>query len=128
MTSRGLHATTGVRQRMAPDRLRASKDIRAAFAAGDAARGSSIVLHAAERGDGRPGRAAVVAGRNVGGAVQRNRVKRRLRAALAAAGVPTGTDVVVVGRAGALTAPFPALVTELRALLERISARAGAGR
>lgn len=50
-----------------------------------------------------------MAGRKVGNAVARNRVKRRLRAALALTDLPTGFDLVVVGRQPAATAPFPEL-------------------
>jgi ribonuclease P protein component len=75
-------------------------------------------------------RLGITASRRVGGAVARNRVRRRLRAAgrellpkLAA--VPG--DYVLIGRAATLTRPFPALLADLTAALRRLHAvRAGA--
>jgi ribonuclease P protein component len=66
---------------------------------------------------------AVVAGRKVGGAVQRNRAKRRLRAALAGGTLPPELDVVVVARSGVLTADFTSLQTELAGLVRRAASR-----
>lgn len=55
-------------------------------------------------------RFGVVAGRRIGPAVDRNRVKRRLRHAMQLVPIDPGTDVVVVGSRGALTADFGDLV------------------
>lgn len=82
-------------------------------------------VHARTRSDAGPGRAAVVAGRRVGGAVQRNRAKRRLRAVLRAEGVPDGFDFVVVARSGAVVAPYPLLLREYARLRSRAVERAG---
>lgn len=51
-------------------------------------------------------RYGLVAGRRIGGAVERNRVKRRIRHALAAIEVPQGKDLVVIGSPAVLTAQF----------------------
>lgn len=63
--------------------------------------------------------------RKVGGAVVRNRARRRLRAA-AEAVMPThaagGHDFVVIGRAGTLRRPFPALIGDLETALQRVGA------
>jgi ribonuclease P protein component len=55
----------------------------------------------------------------VGGAVERNLVKRRLRASagLLLVGAGTPVDIVVVARPGAAKAPFAELDSELRTLL-----------
>lgn len=68
-----------------------------------------IVVFAA---DGEPGtpRVAFVAGRSVGGAVRRNRAKRRLREALRLVDLPAGRDYVVVATAAVADEPFEALV------------------
>lgn len=89
------------------------------FAARNARRGSVVTLHVRARRDDGPPRAAVVAGRKVGGAVVRNRAKRRLRAALAQVCVAHGTDLVAVAAAGAATAPFGVVRGELDTLLRR---------
>lgn len=63
--------------------------------------------------------------RKVGGAVVRNRARRRLRAAAEtvmprhAAG---GRDYVVIGRAGTLRRPFTALVGDLETALRKLGA------
>lgn len=111
---------------MPTQRLRSGRDIRAVFAARAARRGAVATVHTRTRGDDGPARVTVVAGRKLGGAVTRNRAKRRLRAALAEVRVPNGTDVVVVAREASLTAPFDRLRAELASLLA--TERAGAGR
>lgn len=61
--------------------------------------------------------------RKVGNAVERNRVRRRLRQA-ARAVLPhcavAGHDYVVIGRRAALAAPWPQLVADLKAALARL--------
>lgn len=51
-----------------------------------------------------------VAGRQVGGAVERNRAKRRLRAAMARVPLPAGASFIVVALPGANEASFQKLV------------------
>ena len=58
-------------------------------------------------------RAAFVAGRAVGPAVQRNRAKRRLREALARVPIRVGRDYLVMATAVAIEAPFEDLVAWL---------------
>jgi ribonuclease P protein component len=67
------------------------------------------------------GTAAFVAGRRVGGAVDRNRARRILRAAWreVAPKVGNGYDVVLVARAGILKTRTHELVTEVAELLSR---------
>ena len=81
-----------------------------------------------------PGRVAFAVGRRVGGAVERNRGRRRMREAFRrqANGMPEGVDVVLIGRGEVLSRPFPALVedvaTLLRAIRETVGQRRGRGR
>jgi ribonuclease P protein component len=73
-------------------------------------------------------RAGFTASRRVGGAVQRNRAKRRLRAA-AAALLPLygigGNDYVLVARPETLTRPFAGLLDDLTAALHAAHAKLG---
>ena len=60
--------------------------------------------------------------KKVGNAVERNRIKRRLRAAVETAMLPfscAGHDVVIIARRSALTLPFDALVEDLTAGLNK---------
>jgi ribonuclease P protein component len=100
------------------ERLRSSATISATLREGTATHRATVVVHALRRPQG-PTRAAVVAGRKVGGAVRRNRAKRRLRAALSQLDLPTATDLVVVARAAAVGAPFAELLDDLRSGLPR---------
>jgi ribonuclease P protein component len=63
--------------------------------------------------------------RKVGGAVVRNRVRRRLRVA-AETVLPEhaepGHDYVLIGRAATASRPFPALLDDLRIALRRVKA------
>lgn len=59
-------------------------------------------------------RYGLVAGRKIGGAVERNRVKRRLRHAIHEAGLRAGNDYVVLASREVLEAPYDALVRWIR--------------
>jgi len=64
----------------------------------------------------------IVAGRSVGGAVERNRAKRRLREALAQAPLRPDRDYVVVAARAVLDAPFPQVVAwVVQAVEEQVS-------
>ncbi|MCW5874060.1 MAG: ribonuclease P protein component [Anaerolineales bacterium] len=67
-------------------------------------------------------RVGVAAGRSVGGAVQRNRAKRLLRAAMLPLleRIPPGHDLVLIARAGLLAASSQ----EVQSVLERQLQRA----
>lgn len=61
---------------------------------------------------GDPGRSriGIVAGRGIGGAVTRNRAKRRIRAALARLALPEASDAVVIASREVVTEDFAELV------------------
>ena len=70
-------------------------------------------------------RVGFTASRRVGGAVQRNRARRRLRAAVAAVmpqHAKRGHDYVVIARTESLRRPFGALVHDLETALRRLGA------
>jgi ribonuclease P protein component len=64
-------------------------------------------------------RLGVSATRKIGGAVQRNRAKRRVRELFRMAGLPPGVDFVVVVRENLARAEWADLGAEFRALVER---------
>jgi len=110
-------------------RLRASADFAATFRGPRGARAGStlIVVHAnqADTRAGQPPRVGFVVSKAVGGAVIRNRTKRRLRALMAARvdSLPDGLDVVVRANPVAAQANSALLGVELDNLLARVTAR-----
>ena len=63
-------------------------------------------------------RVGISVARRVGGAVKRNRIRRRVQEAYRglARALPPGVDIMVVPRAGAAEAPFRVLEASLRGL------------
>jgi ribonuclease P protein component len=104
---------------MSDSRLRRSADIRAVLSTRALAHGRAAVVHVRRRGDDRPARWTVVAGRRVGSATRRNRAKRRLRAALRRRALPTGVDLVVVAAPEAVDTAYEPLERELERLIRR---------
>lgn len=72
-------------------------------------------------------RAGFAVTRQVRGAVDRNRARRRLREAYRRADVgrPTGVDVVFIARPPALTSPFPVLQRDVGSVLSAIRSQGG---
>lgn len=86
-------------------RLTRSGDFDAVYRRGRSAAGRHLVLYAFRRDDAAPGapaRLGVSISRKVGGAVERNRLKRVLKERFAeiAGDLPGGTDFVVIARSG----------------------------
>ncbi len=78
----------------------------------------------ANAGEPDPVRVGFTASRKVGGAVQRNRAKRRLRAAARAVmpgAVVPGFDYVLVARGAVLTCRYADLESTLRAAMAELS-------
>jgi ribonuclease P protein component len=91
---------------------------------GRRANAATLTLQAIERADrdGDP-RIGFTVTRKSGGAVERNRIRRRLKEAVrlaAALHVRQGHDYVVLGRGAALAAPFAAIVSDMTTALERV--------
>ena len=104
------------------ERLRQRSDFLAA-ATGAKAPAEAFVLQARKRKDAGPPRVGFTVSKKVGTAVERNRVRRRLRAIvrLSAAGrLHLGKDYVLVGRRAALDLPFDQLCADFLAALARL--------
>lgn len=83
----------------------------------------SLALQAGPAADPRPGIGFTVT-KKCGNSPERNRIKRRLRAAVQACadGFKPQHDYVIVGRREALGTPFDQLRAELASVIERIHA------
>jgi ribonuclease P protein component len=90
----------GARPRPGRVRLSRSADFDRVFRHGRSHAGRELVLYVFPRGESERPRLGLSVSRKVGGAVQRNKVKRLLREAFDLEGgrLPAGTDVVVVAR------------------------------
>lgn len=112
------------------DRLRRPQEFRRLSAAGRRRSGPNfVVLSAArERDEGGQGcRLGLTVSRKVGGAVVRNRVKRRVREWFrnTRGSIGEGIDFVVIARAGAAGLAYRALTDELDGLVRRADDRRG---
>ncbi len=103
-------------------RLRKRRDFLAA-AGGRKWAANGLVLQALDRADEAEPRVGFTVTRKVGGAVIRNRARRRLKAA-ASEILPViakqGYDYVLVGRASTLTRAWPDLLDDLRAAMTKV--------
>ena len=115
----------------APNRLRSRSDFTSAVRGrGSARAGSRLLVVHATRTDtraGSPPRVGFVVSRAVGGAVVRNRVKRRLRAVVAVwlPSTPDGVDVVVRANPPAASASSEELSAALEPLWHKVIGRTG---
>jgi ribonuclease P protein component len=86
---------------------------------------AAFVLQALNRGDSGPIRVGFTISRKVGSAVERNRVRRRLREVVRRSGrtgLPRGHDYVLVGRRAALSLPFEQLNADFSRAVARLLA------
>lgn len=107
------------------ERLRQRADFLAA-ATGAKAPSTAFVLQALKRRDDGPVRIGFTVSKKVGNAVERNRVRRRLREILRLAppvGMRPGHDYVLIGRRAALVQPFDRMIAELDRALTRVHAQ-----
>ena len=104
------------------DRLRKRADFLAA-AKGGKAPAAAFVLQARRRADDGPARVGFTVSKKVGNAVERNRVRRRLREIVRRhAGLlpQAGHDYVLIGRKAALAMPFGRMVAEFTGAMTRL--------
>ena len=107
------------------ERLKKRAEFLACAQAPSCARGA-VVVQARPRGDDQPlVRAGFTATKRIGGSVQRNRAKRRMREAarllLPDLGRP-GVDYVFIARGGVTTRPWARLLDDMKSALIRLAA------
>jgi ribonuclease P protein component len=99
-------------------RLRRSADFAAVYRSGRSASSELLALRSLKTA--RPvSRVGFAVGRRLGTAVVRNRVKRRLRAAMTSLALAPGWDIVVTARPAAATKGYHELEAALAGLLRR---------
>jgi ribonuclease P protein component len=104
------------------ERLKRRRDFLAA-AAGAKASTAGFVLQERPRGDGGPARVGFTVSKKVGGAVERNRVRRQLREIVRLSAAPSlhgGSDYVMVGRRAALDMSFSRLAEDFAGAVARL--------
>jgi ribonuclease P protein component len=107
------------------DRLKRRADF-LATATGSKAPAGAFVLLAQPRPDQRAARVGFTVTKKTGNAVERNRIRRRLRELVRLASMDalkTGHDYVLIGRRSALSAPFDRLNDDLARALTRVHAQ-----
>jgi ribonuclease P protein component len=98
-----------------PQRLRKRAEF-LAVRRGETRRGRLFLLEVLDRGEAGAARVGFTVTKKAGNAVQRNRIRRRLKEAVrlhAADDMGPGNDYVIVGRSEILSAPFGQLAAEL---------------
>ena len=104
------------------ERLRQRADFLAA-ATGIKVPAAAFVLQARKRADDGPVRLGFTVSKKVGNAIERNRVRRRLKEIVRLSGadrMQSGHDYVLVGRRAALKVPFARIAADFQAALRRL--------
>ncbi|MAE94756.1 MAG: ribonuclease P protein component [Deltaproteobacteria bacterium] len=111
---------TGSERLRRRERLRSSKDFRRVNRTGRRSSGRHFVIVSAKGREPGLTRLGLAVSRRVGNAVQRNRVKRRVRSWFRRerGNVPEGLDLVVIARRGAADRSGSEVAAELRGLVE----------
>jgi ribonuclease P protein component len=121
--------TPSAGRRVPMERLRRRTDFLAA-AGGRKVATAAFVLQALGRADNGPIRVGFTVSKKVGTAVERNRVRRRLKDVVkrwAAGRLRSGHDYVLIGRRAALKLPFDRIVEEFKTALRRLEPRPAQG-
>ncbi|MFA5366851.1 MAG: ribonuclease P protein component [Dehalococcoidia bacterium] len=99
-------------------RLKGKKEFDTVFTEGRSWANNFVVIRAVPNSSG-VNRYGIVAGRRLGGAVVRNKAKRRLRAAVSEIAIREGWDIVLVARKAAVETDYHTLEKAVRDLFAR---------
>jgi ribonuclease P protein component len=129
-SDRLMRRSAGFRPRPGRGRLSRSADFDRVFRNGRSLAGRELVLYVFPRGEDGSPRLGLSVSRKVGGAVERNQVKRLLREAFAleSSRLPEGTDAVVVARNDARALAEREGLAGIRRALSELIGRATEGR
>ena len=84
----------------------------------------AFVMQVLKTEEGAPFRLGLTVSRKVGNAVHRNRAKRRLREMVrTSASMPSGHDIVLIGRTGALNVDFAVMQADFEKGLKALGVR-----
>jgi ribonuclease P protein component len=112
------------------ERLKKRAEFLACAQAPSCARGALVVQARPRRDDSPLVRAGFTATKRIGGAVQRNRAKRRMREAarlLLPQFARPGCDYVFIARGGVTTRPWARLLDDMKTALIRLAAECDGG-
>ena len=98
-------------------RLRRRSDFTGVFDAGIKKHGRLMSVFLLSGAEGRP-RIGIAASKKLGGAVERNLAKRRMREVFRLGATPSGIDIVVIPRRELLAAPFESVQREFASLID----------
>ncbi|WP_091228332.1 ribonuclease P protein component [Microbacterium sp. 3J1] len=106
-----------------PSRLTRGNDYRLVVRRGSRCGGARVITSMMTTGESRAARFGFIISKQVGTAVVRNTVRRRLKAVCAEAlpGVPEGTDVVIRALPASATASYAELRADVHRCLGRLS-------
>lgn len=104
-------------------RLRRHSDYQRVYSSSRKQFSASMTYFFSLRSDGLPARVGLTAGRVIGKAVERNRIKRRMREVVRkrVSELPPGVDVVLHPRKSVMTMEFAVLDREVSAVFTRIA-------
>ncbi len=100
------------------ERITREQEIKKVFSEGEKYSDGRLLVAYIIREEGKKSRAAFVVGQKIGGAVKRNRVRRRLREAFRKTARQSGFDAVFVPRLSAKEASFAEIVEAMEKILK----------